>query len=648
MSNAIAPRLSPFHWSYKTLFSALQSWLATQPLELIFTLVAGLSLFTGLAAEKFAAPYAAFVLYALAYATGGYFGLKAGLQSLVERSLDVDLLMVLAALGAAAIGAPFEGALLLTLFALSNLLQEYAMDRTRRSIEALVELRPATARVHRLGEFVEIPVEQVATGERYLVRPGDRLPLDGQVVEGISTVDQAAITGESIPVDKIVGDTVFAGTVNQHGSLEIEVSHPAQDSTLSRLIRLVEEAQGQKAKTQRFLERAEGYYAGGVIIATSLAIAVPVFFFDELFATAFYRAMTLLVAASPCALVISTPATILSAIAGSAKRGVLFKGGAHVEQLAGVKVVAFDKTGTLTVGKPMVKDVIAFEHKADELLALAAAVEAHSEHPLAQAIVAEAHTRKLSLPIATAFQAAPGAGVSATVNRKQITVGSPQSTIDPNAVFAAEAHHEIVRLEKEGKTAIVVARSGQILGVLALADSLRPDAGDIVVELKQQGVEHVVMLTGDNNHAARAIAKQVGVDTYRAALKPADKLQAIRSLNELYGPVAMVGDGVNDAPALAAADIGIAMGAAGTDVALETADVVLMSDELRQLPQAFALSRQARRVLAANLGFALGMIGLMVAAILGAGLALPLAVLGHEGGTVLVCLNGLRMLGLRA
>ena len=634
----------------------LPAFFADLALEPIFTAVAFLTLIGGLASEKLLPTSGlSALLYTVAYITGGIFGLKAGVEALVEeRTIDVDLLMVLAALGAAAIGAPFEGALLLFLFSLSNVLQDYAMDRTRNAISSLVQLRPTQARVQRGERSHMVRVEEVAVGTHLLVLPGDRIPLDGRVLSGASSVDQSSLTGESLPITKQAGAEVFAGTVNQNGSLEIEVTRATADSTLARLIQMVEEAQAAKARTQRFLEKAEQYYAVGVIGATLAAIFAPVLFMDQTFAEAFYRAMTLMVAASPCALVISTPATILSAIAGSARKGVLFKGGVHLEQTARVKVVAFDKTGTLTWGKPHLTDIEpldSFGGGQDDLLVIAAAVESRSEHVLAQAAVAAAEERNLAIPSVSSFEATPGQGVRATIGDSEIAIGSPRSFAAPCSGLD-EAAHRIERLEEEGKTAVLVARRTeqhtQILGVLAFADTLRPEAAQLVVQLKRRGVERVAMLTGDNERAAAAIARQVGVDEYQAALLPADKVRHIERLQAQYGPVAMVGDGVNDAPALAAATVGIAMGAAGTDVALETADVVLMGDELERLPYAIALSRRARRTLIANLAFSLGMIALMVAALCGWSLSLPLAVCGHEGGTVLVCLNGLRLLGFRA
>jgi Zn2+/Cd2+-exporting ATPase len=636
-----------------------QSWRRLRDnLELVFTLITLITMIGGwLAGRVETAPaLLAPLLFVIAYITGGAFGLKSSLHSLRARTIDIDLLMILAALGAAVVGEPFEGAMLLFLFSLSNVLQDYALGRTRSAIRALMQLRPNQAVVRRGERTLTLPIEQITVGDRLLVKPGERIALDGVVVEGQGSVDQSSITGESLPVNKEAGDTVFAGTINQNGHLEIGVTRLAKDSTIARLIQMVEEAHSEKAETQRFIDTAEQYYAMGVIAFTALAIFLPPLLFQEAFNAAFYRAMTIMVAASPCALVISTPATVLSAIGNGARRGILFKGGIHVENAATVKVVAFDKTGTLTVGEPQVTDVFAcarWESTEDELLALAAAVEMKSEHPLAQAVVKAAQARGLELDSAANFQAVTGMGVQALVNGRTIHIGNLRYFTDIHHVGLEDAAEIVERLQNEGKTSVIVAQTdaaGQpavMLGVIALADVVRASAADVVRALKAQGVRRVVMLTGDNQVVAQRIAAEVGVDEVYAELMPEDKVRVVKELGATYGPVAMVGDGVNDAPALASATIGIAMGAAGTDVALETADVVLMSDDLHNIPYVMGLSRKTRRTLLVNLGFALAMIVIMLVAIFVSDLPLPLAVIGHEGGTVLVSLNGLRMLAYR-
>jgi len=633
-----------------------RAWFTDDRLEAIFTLITFMGMAGGFIAEQLGYPHnlpLVTALYALAYVFGGFYGLKGGLESLRHGAMDIDLLMVLAAAGAWLVGAPFEGAMLLFLFSLSNVLQAYAMDRTRNAIRALMKLRPKEALTRR----GLLPIEKIVVGDVMIVRPGERIAMDGIVIEGESAVDQASMTGESMPVTKRAGNEVLAGTMNTTGGLEVRVTKLAKDSTLAKMIKLVEEAHSEKAKTQRWIDKFEQYYAWAVIIFTGLLIIIPPFILGEHFETAFYRAMTAMVAASPCALVISTPASILSAIGNGARRGILFKGGVHLEQAATIKVVALDKTGTLTEGKPQVTDVqvlpapaFGWNGTADELLGLAAAVEAKSEHPLARAICKAARDRQLALPEASAFQATTGKGVHAIVHGQEIHLGNLRYFESHAGLDLSAVQAEVQRQQDEGKTAVVIARrlsneSMYALGVIGIADVLRASAASAVRALKAAGVERVVMLTGDHHRTARAIAQQAGVDDFYADLLPEDKVRLLREIKEKWGPVAMVGDGVNDAPALATATLGIAMGAAGTDVALETADIVLMADDLRNIAYAMALSRAARQTLFINLAFALLMIGVMLAGIFFIALPLPLAVVGHEGGTVLVSLNGLRLLG---
>ncbi len=636
---------------------------ARSHLPALLTAITLIGMVVGWVAGRVDRPMLMSISYAVAYLTGSYFGLQAGWQSLRRYTLDVDILMVLAAAGAAVVGEPFEGVMLLFLFSLSNVLQDYALDRTRNAISALMQLRPDKALVRRGEQVILLPVERILPGERVMVKPGERLPLDGVVREGDSHVDQSPITGESMPVHKEPGATVFAGSINHNGHLEIEVTRRAQDSTLARLIKLVEEAQSEKAHTQRFIDTAEQYYATGVIVLTVLAIVVPLAFLGEGFDSAFYRAMTIMVAASPCALVISTPATVLSAIGNGARRGVLFKGGVHVENAAAIQVVAFDKTGTLTQGRPVVTDIIPLTPAGEEtspeaqeaLLRLAAAVESKSEHPLGQAIVQAAQQRDLTFAPAAEFSSNTGLGVMGVVAGHRIAIGNERFLATLGLAVEAPAGATVARLQAAGKTTVLIAEqiartdgpTWQVIGVMAIADTLRPQAAQVIQAIRATGVARVVMLTGDHPRVAQAIAAEAGLDAFYAGLMPEDKVRLVKELQATYGPTAMVGDGINDAPALATARLGIAMGAAGTDVALESADLVLMSDNLSRIPYIFALGRQARRTLLINLTFALGMIVLMVGAIFFYDLPLPLAVLGHEGGTVLVSLNGLRLLAYR-
>jgi Zn2+/Cd2+-exporting ATPase len=596
-------------------------------------------------------------LYLGSYLFAGQRGVRSAIASLREGVLDVDVLMVLAALGAAIIGAPFEGALLLFLFSFSNVLQRHAMDRTQRAIESLLTLRPSQALVKRGTRPVMVPVEELQIGEIVIVRPGEQIPVDGLLAEGSTHVDESSLTGESMPVSKAPGSPLFAGTLNQSGGIELQVTKRAEDSALSRMVKLVAEAQAEKSNAQRFLEKAEQYYAMGVIAFTALVFAFPYFYFDESFATAFYRAMTIMVVASPCALIISTPATVLSAIGGAARRGILIKGGSHLERAARIDIVALDKTGTLTVGKPSLTEIVdtrgihplssKLPVSAMAILRAAAALEMKSEHPLARAIVKSAADLALEVPAASDFQSTAGKGAEATIDEMRYVVGSERLFRELNADGLENLSDLAKPLLEMGKTCVWlgIRDDGRLTAqaVLVMADTLRPAARLLVSELHRLGVKKVVMLTGDHSLVAQAIAKEAGIDEVRAELLPADKLEVIRQLKR-EGSVMMIGDGVNDAPALAMADIGMAMGAAGTDVAMETADVVLMGDRLENIPILLDHARRAKRVLVQNLTFASSVIVVLIAATLGFSLALPLGVIGHEGSTVLVCLNGLRLL----
>lgn len=633
------------------------SVLSSERKEFILMVVAAVTLAAGGLAGWQGWGAVAAVAYTGTYLSGGWYGALNGLQSLRERKLDVDLLMILAALGAAVVGAPFEGGMLLFLFSLSNVLQNHALSRSRSAIRLLMQLRPSEVRMEADGETRMVPLEAVEVGAVVRLRPGDRIALDGEVLEGESSIDESSLSGKSMPVHKMPGSGIFAGTINQHGSLAYRVTKLAADSTLARIIKLVEEAQEEKARSQRFLEKAEGYYAGFVILFTISLILLPPLFLAAEFAASFYRAMTILVVASPCALVISTPAAFWAAIAGAARRGVLFKGGVHLEQLAGVDTVAFDKTGTLTTGKPEVTDFISCLQAADDseersqnnLLQIAASAEAHSEHPIARAIENKAKEEGDELLPVDDFKSFPGKGAEALVEGRRILIGSPGLFTERGGQLEAEQSAAIDGFLSAGKTVVLVAEikaSGDgpaLLGWIAVADQLRDDAVSAVKRLKRLGIRRVLMLTGDNEKVAHAIAAQTGIDEVHAGLLPEAKLDNINELTRT-GVVAMVGDGVNDAPALAKAHVGIAMGAAGTDVAMETADVVLMSSRLSHLVHALALARKSRRIVTQNLSFALGVILVLVGFTLFSHMPLTLGVVGHEGSTVLVCLNGLRLL----
>jgi len=587
------------------------------------------------------APLAFFVL---AYLSGGYYSTRNAIAALRERTVDVNLLMVTAAVGAATIDYWQEGAVLMFLFSLSNTLESFAMARTRRAITQLMTLSPEDARVRRNGEEVRVPVAELRVGEVVIVGPTERIPIDGEVLAGRSGVDESPITGESIPVEKGPGDGVYAGSLNQQGVLEIRMSRPASESTLARVIRLVEEAQSQKAEAQHLTEWIGRYYTAVVLGGAALFILIPPLFLGWPFVLTFYRAMTLLVVASPCALVISIPAAVLSAIAGGARDGILFKGGITLEQAAAVRVVALDKTGTLTEGKPRVTDVLALgQEDGNAVLGLAAAVEVRSEHHLGKAVVEAAGESGLPVVPAEEIETFPGRGIRGVVQGRRVWVGNQGLMRETGVGFDGVVLSRIQALESQGKTVVVVGAE-RPLGLIAVADTVRPAARRVVEELRRQGITHLVMLTGDNARVANAVAAEIGISEWRAGLLPEEKVAAVRELVATRGPVAMVGDGVNDAPALAAATVGVTMGGAGTDVALETADVVLMADDLTKLPRALELSRRCRRVILQNLGFAgLVILGLVTSTLIG-WMTLPVGVVGHEGSTLLVVVNGLRLL----
>lgn len=633
-------------------------WLTQEWLEPRFVAITGLMVLLGYIGDGVGFPsWLDTLVGIIAYITGGVFGVRHALEHLIQnRKLDVDALMLLAAIGAAIIGEWREGAVLLFLFTLSNALQDYAIGRSRNAIKSLFKLYPETATIKRGDDTILVNFSEIAVGDIVLIAPGERIPVDGVVINGRSTVDQSPITGESMPVEKVVGDKVFAGTLNKQGVLDVEATHPAGQNTLARIIKMVEEAQDAQAPTARFLEKFEEKYALFIIASIALFILIPPLFFNIPFSENFYRAMVLMTVASPCALVISVPASFISAIASGARAGILFKGGAYLEQMALIKAVAFDKTGTLTIGKPKVTDIHSCCSLANtELLTVAASVESRSEHPLAKAIVEEAQKHNLTLEKVQEFEALAGQGVVSKVDGRQVKLGSIHylTKLAPMPPHLVEIY---TQLESQGKTVIGVVREGQCencgacdfgqanpsdwMGIIALADQLRPEAQAVVADLKSNGIE-VAMFTGDNPRVAQYIAEQVGITRIHAGLMPEDKVTALKQLQSEVGAVAMVGDGVNDAPALALADIGIAMGAAGTDVALETADVVLMGDKLELIAQAIALSKKARRVVWQNITFSLMVIIILVIGALFVSLPLPLGVLGHEGSTVIVVLNGL-------
>lgn len=579
-------------------------------------------------------------LYLAAYIVGGFAKGREGILAWIhERKLDVNLLMLLAAAGAASIGYWMEGALLIFIFALSGALEAYSEQKSRRDLSALMSLKPETARIVVQGEEREISIDQLRPGDMVLVKPGEQIPVDGTVTQGLSEVNQATITGESVPVEKEEGSEVFAGTLNGTGSLTLRVDRPIEESTFSRILHLVREAEEQEPPSQRKIERFEGVYVKAVLAVTGLLLVLPPLLFSWSWGDTLYQAMVFMVVASPCAVVASIMPAVLAAMSNGARKGILFKGGAHVQSFSGIKAVAFDKTGTLTCGEPAVTDVVPLgDRDEDEVLKAAAVLESLSEHPIAQAILREAKKRGMTVDRPERFDSQTGRGVEAEWNGTRWRIGKP------DWILAEDADRSrLVSLESDGKTVVCLADDTGPVGLIALKDTIRPEAQAAIQRLQQLGLR-VVMLTGDQRETAEAIARQAGIDQVRYGLLPEDKMTALKELEREIGPTAMVGDGVNDAPALAGASVGIAMGAAGSDVALETAGVVLMNDDLHKVPQAIALGKRTWSITRQNLVFALAVIGCLIAANFIQGISLPLGVVGHEGSTLLVILNGLRML----
>ncbi len=599
-------------------------------------------------------------VYLLAYFFGGYDAFLHMISSLRRRQFDIDFLMLVAAVGAAVLGAWAEGALLLFLFSLGHALEHYAMGRARKAIRALSDLAPTTARIRDGDGEREVPVEELRPGDLLVVRPGERFPSDGFVASGRSSVDQAPITGESVPVDKEpvasaekareqvdridARHRIFAGTINGDSLLEVEVTSRAGDSTLARVIRMVNEAETQKSPTQRFAERFERVFVPVILIFVAM-LHFAWLIIDEPFADSFYRAMAVLVAASPCALAISTPSAILSGVARAARLGVLVKGGRPLERLGGLRALAFDKTGTLTEGIPKVTDIIPLDGRDKSgLMQMTLAVEQFSDHPLARAVVRDGDEWKdgSSLPKVEDVKMVTGKGITGIVDGKKVAIGQVRLF---EGSLSEEVEGRLEALHKQGRTSMLVQEEGKFVGIIALMDMPRQSATGVIRHLRGMGIQRLIMLSGDHQHVAEAIGSQVGVDESWGELLPEDKVDAIRKLIDQETEVAMVGDGVNDAPAMANATVGIAMGAAGSDVALETADVALMADDLGKLPVVLGLSRRTRKIIRQNIFISLGMIAFLVPFVLFGFAGIGIAVLLHEGSTLVVVLNALRLLG---
>lgn len=579
--------------------------------------------------------------YGLSMLAGGWFTARAAWSSLKLGLLDANLLMLVAVVGAVLIGEWNEAAMVVFLFAIGNLLQAYTLDQTRRSIRSLMQMAPPEATVRKDGREVIVPIEDVQIGDTVIVKPGEKLPVDGTVIEGESAVNQAPITGESLPAEKRPGDPVYAGTVNGYGLLLLTVQRKAADTTLARIIHLVEEAQAQKAPVEQYIDRFARWYTPVVMTGALLFAAVPPLLFGEAFEPWLYRALTLLVISCPCALVLSTPVSIVSAIGAASRRGVLIKGGAYLEEMGRIRAVAFDKTGTLTTGQLAVTDLIAAAGYSDEqLLALAAAVEQGSEHPIAKAVMARAV--QLTLPVASGFYIIPGQGAAAQIEGETVQAGSHR--LFAAAANLAEYAAAAERLAAAGKTIVYVGSETTVWGLLAVADTVRENSRVAVDSLRRAGVQHIAMLTGDNAGAAEHAASVIGLDTALSGLLPAEKVAAVKQLVDRYQHVAMVGDGVNDAPALSAASIGVAMGAAGSDTALEAADMALMADDLDKITYAILLGRRTLSIIRQNVWFSVAIKAAFVVLTLLGLSNLWMAVFADTGAAVLVTLNGMRLM----
>jgi len=610
----------------------------------------------------------ALLILPAAYVIGGYESAREGLTTLFEeKQLDVDLLMIVAALGAAGLGLwrqeyylIVDGAILILIFAISGALEGYAMQRTERDIRSLMGLTPDVARVIVHLQEQEISIDKLQVGDEVLVKPGELIPTDAIITEGNSTLNEASITGESLPVEKTIGDAVFAGTINGNGALKLRVDQPPESSLIQRVIQLVKQAQTQAPPSQLFIERFERSYALVIVVCGLLLGTLPPLLLNWDWETTIYRALIFLVVASPCALMAAIMPTLLSGIANGARAGILFKSGAQLEMMGKVKAIAFDKTGTLTTGKLQVVQIIpATGQSESRVLQMAAAIEAYSEHPIGQAIAQFAQQKPIQLPRVTNVKAEIGYGISGEVENQLILVGKAAFVENPKITVGAGLDDSFAgksitysqnlipdaqQLEAEGKTVVWVSYAGEILGIIAIADTPRLNAAATIKRLKDLGVEQIVMLTGDNKRTAQSVAQQLAIDEVYAELLPEDKVSVIRRLQRQYQTVAMVGDGINDAPALAQASVGIAMGVAGSDVALETADIVLMADRLEKLEQAIILGRRSQRIVKQNITFALSFIVLLLVANFVGNITMPLGVIGHEGSTVLVTLSGLRLL----
>ena len=588
-------------------------------------------------------PLMSTMLYAIAMVISGYKPVKSAFYAIKSRSLDMNVLMSAAAIGAALIGEWLEGATVVWLFAIGNYLQTKSIERTRNSIRNLMDLAPPEAWVQVGSEIIKKPVEEITVGDIIIVKPGDKIPLDGEIIQGESSVNQAPITGESIPVDKNIGDTVYAGTINEHGSLEIKVTKLVEDTTISKIIHLVEEAQEQKAPTEAFVDKFASIYTPVVFILALAVMVLPPLLGFGTWGEWFYKGLELLVVACPCALVISTPVAIVSAIGNAAKNGVLIKGGTFLEKAGAITAIAFDKTGTLTEGKPKVTEIKALTVSEEELLSIALTLEDYSTHPIAKSIVGYANEKGIQPKNGELFKSIVGKGVQATIEDDIYYAGNLKLFEEMNGSLE-NVKKQVQEIQNKGKTVVIIGTQSQIIGLIAVSDTIRETTASALEALKQSGVNQTVMLTGDNEGTAKMIASEANVNRYFAELLPEDKVDAIKKLQNEGHKVAMVGDGINDAPALATADLGIAMGGAGTDTAMETADIVLMADNLDKLPHTMKLSRKALTIIKQNIWFSIIIKVVALVLIFPGVLTLWMAVLSDTGAALIVILNALRLL----
>ncbi len=594
--------------------------------------------------EKIGIALPSTILYAIAVAVGGYYPARMGLAALRTLTLNIRTLMVSGAIGAIILGLWEEAAILVFIYSLGDVLEAYAVDRARGALRALMELMPKEAVVRRNGEELTLPVEEVQLGETIIIRPGEKIPLDGRVLSGSSAVDEAPITGEPVPVVKEKGAETFAGTLNQRGVLEVEVTKISKDTTLARIIHSVEEAQAKKSSFQRFGEAFGKIYTPAMFALALGMMLIPIWFFGGTWSQWFYRGLVVLVVSCSCGIALSIPVAVVAAIGNAARNGILFKGGVHLEGAATIKAVAFDKTGTLTIGRPQVTDVVPVgNHDRNKILGLAASLESRSEHPLGEAIVRKAREEEIPFSPAEAFEALVGLGAKGKVNGQEFLIGGMRLFLERNIPIEA-IQPQVSSLEEQGKTTILLGNKKEVLAIIAIADQLRFEAKEAIKKLKEIGIRQVVMLTGDNEGTAKAVAREAGVDAYFARLLPDDKVEKVKALRFENGRIAMVGDGINDAPAMAVSDIGIAMGAAGTDIALETADIALMSDDLSKLPVAFSLSRRTVKNIRQNIIISLAVIAFLVPAALAGWIGMVPGLLINEVGGLAVIVNGLRLL----